>query len=205
MPWLSGITTDEMEQLQPKFVMCRFEPGDTVFSQGDAADKWYVLLQGTLLVTVGSDASSERELCRLPSPSRPTNATHLNQPTHPNSATHSNLQALCHSLIRPLPPLRLNAIAAFGERGILWDCPRTSNVSAVDTCICAALTQATFLSALPSHALLLLQTALPPPGSGDAPPMLTGESKAYKLNDLSSLGVLGKGSYGTVRLVKLQP
>ena len=101
-------------------------------------------------------------------------------------------------------PLRLNAIAAFGERGILWDCPRTSNVSAIDTCICAALTQATFLSALPSHALLLLQTALPPPGSGDAPPMLTGESKAYKLNNLTSLGVLGKGSYGTVRLVKLK-
>ena len=108
----------------------------------------------------------------------------------------------------PLHPLtsrlRLNAIAAFGERGILWDCPRTSNVSAIDTCICAALTQATFLSALPSHALLLLQTALPPPGSGDAPPMLTGESKAYKLNNLTSLGVLGKGSYGTVRLVKLK-
>jgi hypothetical protein len=85
----------------------------------------------------------------------------------------------------------------------LWDCPRTSNVSAVDECICAALTQSTFLSALPSHALLLLQTALPPPGSGDAPPMLTGESKAYKLDNLTSLGVLGKGSYGTVRLVKL--
>lgn len=34
--------------------------------------------------------------------------------------------------------------------------------------------------------------------------MLTGESKAYKLNDLTSLGVLGKGSYGTVRLVKLK-
>lgn len=113
-----------MEQLQPKFVMCLFEPGDTVrsqashrltsafagvrpsakaiigcnlgrssatqpgcasvqepqpllypspqvFSQGDAADKWYVLLQGTLLVTVrGSDESNERELCRLSSPSR---------------------------------------------------------------------------------------------------------------------------------------
>lgn len=67
MPWLSGITADEMEQLQHKFVMCRFEPGDTVFSQGDAADKWYVLLQGTLLVTVGSDASSEHKLCRLSS------------------------------------------------------------------------------------------------------------------------------------------
>ena len=59
--------------------------GLQVFSQGDAADKWYVLLQGTLLVTVGSDAASERELCRLPSPSRPTNSTHRNQPTltHP--------------------------------------------------------------------------------------------------------------------------
>ena len=34
--------------------------------------------------------------------------------------------------------------------------------------------------------------------------MLTGESKAYKLNNLTSLGVLGKGSYGTVRLVKLK-
>jgi serine/threonine protein kinase len=33
--------------------------------------------------------------------------------------------------------------------------------------------------------------------------MLTGESKAYKLDNLISLGVLGKGSYGTVRLVKL--
>ena len=33
--------------------------------------------------------------------------------------------------------------------------------------------------------------------------MLTGESKAYKLDNLTSLGVLGKGSYGTVRLVKL--
>ena len=126
-------------------------------------------------------------------------------------APYSNLQPQCHRLTSPyIPlhpltsPLRLNAIAAFGERGILWDCPRTSNVSAIDTCICAALTQATFLSALPSHALLLLQTALPPPGSGDAPPMLTGESKAYKLNDLTSLGVLGKGSYGTVRLVKLK-
>ena len=122
-------------------------------------------------------------------------------------APYSNLQPQCHRLTSPYIPLhrlRLNAIAAFGERGILWDCPRTSNVSAIDTCICAALTQATFLSALPSHALLLLQTALPPPGSGDAPPMLTGESKAYKLNDLTSLGVLGKGSYGTVRLVKLK-
>ena len=115
-----------MEQLQPKFVMCLFEPGDTVrsqashrlttafagpgpaysakaiigatwggvlpnhpgarvcqpqrpllypspqvFSQGDAADRWYVLLQGTLLVTVrGDDGSNERELCRLSSPSR---------------------------------------------------------------------------------------------------------------------------------------
>ena len=87
MPWLSGITADEMEQLQPKFVMCRFEPGDTVFSQGDAADKWYVLLQGTLLVTVGSDASSERELCRLPSPSQTANSTHLNQPTLTHSTT----------------------------------------------------------------------------------------------------------------------
>lgn len=58
--------------------------GLQVFSQGDAADKWYVLLQGTLLVTVASDASSERELCRLSSPSRPTNSTHLNQLTLPH-------------------------------------------------------------------------------------------------------------------------
>ena len=38
-----------------------------------------------------------------------------------------------------------------------------------------------------------LQTALPPPGSGDAPPMATGEYKSLKLTDLNSLGVLGKG------------
>ena len=160
VPWLSSVTSEEMDSLLTKFILARFSPGESVFRQGDAADKWYVLLHGTLLVTAGPDAASERELCKL------------------------------------------NAIAAFGERGILWDCPRTSNVSAIDTCICAALTRRTFLEALPSHALLLLQTALPPPGSGDAPPMATGESKNYKLSNLTSLGLLGKGSYGTVRLVR---
>ena len=50
---------------------------------------------------------------------------------------------------------------------------------------------------------MLLQTALPPPGSGDAPPMATGGSKHLKLSHLASLGVLGKGSYGTVRLVRV--
>ena len=55
---------------------------------------------------------------------------------------------------------------------------------------------------LPNEALLLLQTALPPPGSGDAPPMATSENMKYRLGSLDPTGFLGKGTYGTVLLVR---
>jgi hypothetical protein len=110
---------------------------------------------------------------------------------------------------------RIHAVSAFGERGILWGCPRTSNVIAHSECICASLPKKDFLKTMPQRVLALLKSAMPPPeghaeahpeggvaATGDAPPLQTDEHKKYKLRQLTFLGVLGKGSFGTVRLVQ---
>lgn len=116
--------------------------------------------------------------------------------------------------------IRLHAVVAFGERAILWKCPRTASVQCVRPVVCAQLSRETFLEVhsprvklllhnlifirppvqvLSPRAKLLLQSALPPPGTGDLPPLCRYRQQ-HALGRLCDLGTLGKGTYGLVRV-----
>jgi len=205
VPWLSRLSEAGLEDLVGHLQLRRYRPRQKIFAQGEAANDWFLLLHGSVTVEI-QEAGTE-------------------------GVEDAPLRELC----------RIHAVSAFGERGILWGCSRTSNVIALSECICASLPAKVprrtlrarprcmghaappdtrrpaqvFLETMPARVLALLKSAMPPPeghaeahpeggvaATGDAPPLMTDEHKKYKLRQLTFLGVLGKGSFGTVRLVQ---
>jgi CRP-like cAMP-binding protein len=61
---LPGISAEALERLFPEFSTERFEAGTTVITEGDAADRFYVIAEGCAVVTRRADGGSE-ELARL--------------------------------------------------------------------------------------------------------------------------------------------
>lgn len=171
---MSKVEAADLERLVSHLQLRRFQPGQTIFKQGAPSDAWFLLLHGSADVAIDQEEGPPRTVATI------------------------------------------HAVSAFGERGILWDCPRTASLlCASEECICAALPTPIFFECLPKKVIKLLKSAMPPPeghakahpeggvaATGDAPPLQTDEHKKYKLRQLTFLGVLGKGSFGTVRLVQ---
>ena len=61
---LPGISAEALERLFPEFSRVTFEPGVVVMREGDASDRFYVIVEGSVVVTRHA-ASGEEELARL--------------------------------------------------------------------------------------------------------------------------------------------